>query len=202
MSKFIRNISEDIKINKEIKRKEYKLIRNSNSPSICEKIKENVKSTLKLHFNKHQIKKKYVGIYWPLKGEIDIRFIKEISTQKVVLPSSCKTRGITYHEWSNNQLSLDSNKIPSPNGEDAVNPRDISIIFVPALAIDQEGYRLGYGGGYFDRLRKKDLWFSIPSFVVISNNCISKEPLPRNKWDLPFNGWISEKGLHEIEATK
>ena len=86
--------------------------------------------------------------------------------------------------------------------EEVIKPTDISILFVPAIAIDQEGYRLGYGGGYFDRLRHRDLWFSIPSFVVISNNCISREPLPRDGWDLPFNGWISEKGLFQIEATK
>ena len=137
----------------------------------------------------------------PLKGEVDIRFIKEINNQKVALPSSSKTKGISYHDWSNNPLKIDSNNIPAPTGKNAINPNDISILFVPAVAIDQEGYRLGYGGGYFDRLRQKDLWFSIPSFVVISNNCISKKPLPRERWDLPFNGWISEIGLHQIEPT-
>ena len=198
----MKNIYENIKLNKEIKRKEYNLIRNSNSSLIHEKIKYNVSDLLKTHLNKHHAKGKYIGIYWPLKGEVDIRFIKEISNQKVVLPSSCKAKGISYHVWSNNQLSLDSNNIPSPKRENDVDPKDISILFIPALAIDQEGYRLGYGGGYFDRLRQKDIWLSIPSFIVISNNCISKEPLPRNKWDLPFNGWISEKGLHQIKATK
>ena len=198
----MKNIYDDIKFNKELKRKEYNLLRNSNSSSIHEKIKLNVKSTLKLHFKKHALKGDYIGIYWPLKGEVDIRFIKEIYNKKVALPSSCKTKGISYHKWSSDKLTLDSNRIPSPKGENAIDPKDISILFVPGLAIDQEGYRLGYGGGYFDRLRQKDLWFSIPSFVVITNNCISKEPLPRNKWDLPFNGWISEKGLHLIEATK
>ena len=118
------------------------------------------------------------------------------------MPSSSKTKAISYYPWSNNQLELDSNRIPAPKGEKAINPNNISILLVPAIAIDQEGYRLGYGGGYFDRLRQKDLWFSIPSFVVISNNCISKTTLPRDKWDVPFNGWISEKGLHQIEATK
>ena len=198
----MKNIYDDIKFNKELKRKEYNLLRNSNSSSIHEKIKFNVKSTLKLHLKKHNFKGDYIGIYWPLKGEVDIRFIKEIYNKKVALPSSCKTKGISYHKWSSDKLTLDSNRIPSPKGENAIDPKDISILFVPGLAIDQEGYRLGYGGGYFDRLRQKDLWFSIPSFVVITNNCISKEPLPRNKWDLPFNGWISEKGLHLIEATK
>ena len=92
--------------------------------------------------------------------------------------------------------------IPAPKKVNAIKPNDISILLVPAIAIDQEGYRLGYGGGYFDRLRQRDLCFAIPSFVVISNNCISKKPLPRDRWDVPFNGWISEKGLHQIDATK
>ena len=195
-------MSINIKTRKEIKRKEYNLIRYSNSSLIHERIKSNVKSALQILLKKYHVEGKYIGIYWPLEGEVDIRFIKENNKQKIALPSSSKVQGIKYHNWSHNQLELDSNKIPAPHRENAIKPNDISIIFVPAIAIDQEGYRLGYGGGYFDRLRQKDLWLSIPSFVVISNNCISKEPLPRDTWDLPFNGWISEKGLHQIEATE
>ena len=193
---------EHIKSKKERKRKEYNLIRLSNSSLIHEKIKSNVKSSLQILLNKYHDKGKYIGIYWPLKGEVDIRFVRKMNPLKIALPFSSKNKGLSYHHWSNNQLELDSNKIPAPLRENAIKPNDISIIFVPAIAIDQEGYRLGYGGGYFDRLRQKDLWISIPSFVVISNNCISKKPLPREKWDLPFSGWVSEKGLHEIEATK
>ena len=193
---------EQIKAKKELKRKEYHSIRCSNSSLIHEEIKSNFKSSLKILLNKYHINGKYIGIYWPLKGEVDIRFIKEIDNLKIALPSSSKIKGLNYHHWSNNQLKLDSNKILSPIGEKSINPIDISILFVPAISIDQEGYRLGYGGGYFDRLRQKDLWISIPSFVVISNNCVSQKPLPRDKWDLPFSGWISEKGLNQIEAPK
>ena len=187
---------------KEIKRKEYNLIRYSNSSLIHEKIKSNVKSSLQILLKKYHIDGNYIGIYWPLKGEVDIRFIRELNKQKVALPSSSKNKCLNYYHWSNNHLGLDSNKIPAPIEENAIKPNNISILFVPAIAIDKKGYRLGYGGGYFDRLRQKDLWMSIPSFVVISNNCISKTTLPRDKWDVPFNGWISEKGLHQIEATK
>tara|TARA_Y100001968_G_scaffold90634_1_gene81580 strand:+ start:232 stop:819 length:588 start_codon:yes stop_codon:yes gene_type:complete len=190
------------KSKKELKREEYNIIRYSNSLSIHEKIKSNVKSALKILLSKYHVEGKYIGIYWPLKGEVDIRFMRDYSKQKIALPSSSKDKGVSYHHWSNNQLELDSNKIPAPIGENPLNSNEMSILFVPAIAIDQEGYRLGYGGGYFDRLLQKDLWMSIPSFVVISDNCISKKPLPRDKWDLPFNGWISEKGLHEIEGTK
>ena len=195
-------MNKDIKLRKEIKRKEYNLIRYSNSSIVNEKIKANVKLALQILISKYHINGKYIGIYWPLKGEVDIRFIREITNQKIALPSSSKTKGITYHHWSNNQVEPDSNRIPAPIEKNAISPNDISILFVPAIAIDQNGYRLGYGGGYFDRLRQQDLWLSIPSFVVVSNSCISKEPLPRDEWDLPFSGWISEKGLHQIKATK
>ena len=181
-------------------RKFFKNLRNKSSSIDMRNVEINVKKYVDSIFSK-DLKKKYIGIYWPLKGEVDIRFIKEINSLKVALPSSSKSKGISYHHWSNNQLEIDSNSIPAPTEKDAIKPNDISILFVPAIAIDQEGYRLGYGGGYFDRLRQKDLWFSVPSFLVITNNCISKKPLPREKWDLPFNGWISEKGLHQIEAT-
>tara|TARA_B100000700_G_scaffold311446_1_gene393275 strand:- start:355 stop:930 length:576 start_codon:yes stop_codon:yes gene_type:complete len=188
----------DTQSEKERKRKEYNLIRYTNSSLTHEKIKSNVKIGLKILLNKYHNEGKYIGIYWPLKGEVDIRFIQESNKLKIALPSSSKIKGIRYHHWSNKKLELDSNNIPAPIRESAIKPNDISILFLPAIAIDKHGYRLGYGGGYFDRLRQKNLWFSIPSFVVISSNCISKKPLPRDKWDLPFSGWISEKGLHQI----
>ncbi len=195
-------MQENNKFRKEIKRQEYTSIRCSNSSLTHEKIKSNVKSSLQILLKRYHHENKYIGIYWPLKGEVDIRFIKGISKHKTALPSSSKIKGISYHHWSDNKLKPDSNGIPAPTGENAIKPSDISFLFIPAIAIDEEGYRLGYGGGYFDRLRQKDLWISIPSFVVISNNCISKKPLPRDAWDLPFNGWISENGLHQLKPTK
>ena len=191
-------MNESITSKKEIKRSEYNLIRYSNSSSLHEKIKSNVRTGLNILLKKYHVEGKYIGIYWPLKGEVDIRFIKDIYNQKVALPSSSKTNGLAYHYWSNKKLRLDSNSIPAPLEESPINPNNLSILLVPAIAIDQEGFRLGFGGGYYDRLRQKDLWISIPSFVIISDNCISKNPLPREKWDLPFNGWISEKGLSQI----
>ncbi len=195
-------MSKIIKSEKEIIRRKYNLIRYSNSTSIHERIRTNVKIALHILLKKYQGSGKYIGIYWPLKGEVDIRFLKDLQNQKIALPLSSKKNGMKYHEWSKNNLEPDSNGIPAPLREQSIHPSKISILLVPGIAMDKEGYRLGYGGGYFDRLRQKEMWSSIPSFVVISDNCISNIPLPRDKWDLPFNGWISEKGLHQIEALK
>ena len=187
---------------KNFKRKEYNLIRSSNTSLIHQKIRSNIKIALNILLKENTENAKYIGIYWPLKGEIDIRFLKHFNNQKVALPSSSKKSGLNYHPWSKRKLKLDQNNIPSPLEEKKLCPADISLLLVPAIAIDLEGYRLGYGGGYFDRLRKKNIWRAIPSFVVASQDCVSENPLPRDSWDIPFNGWISENGLHKIETTK
>ena len=120
---------ENIKSKKELKRKEYNLIRCSNSSSIHEEIKSNVKSALQILLKKYHVSGKYIGIYWPLKGEVDIRFIREINNQKIALPSSSESKDINYHHWSNNKLELDSNKIPAPLRESVIKPSEISILY-------------------------------------------------------------------------
>ena len=191
-----------IKLEKEIKRKEYNLIRDSNPSSLQEKIKASINNALIELLSENKKKHNYLGIYWPLKGEFDIRFLKERKNQKLALPASSNDGSIKYHHWSRENLILDSNNIPSPLKEKILSHDDLSLLLVPALAIDQKGYRLGYGGGYFDRLRQKKEWRSIPSFVIISQNCVSEKPLPRNSWDIPFDGWINENGLHQVQQTK
>ena len=62
----MKNKYDDIKLTKEVKRKQYNLIRNSNSSLIHEKIKYNVKSALEILLPKYHINEKYIGIYWPL----------------------------------------------------------------------------------------------------------------------------------------
>ena len=191
-----------IKLKKEIKRKEYTLIRHSNPKYIQEKIKVSVSNALIELLSENKNKNNYLGIYWPLKDEFDIRFLKKTTNQKLALPASSSNGLITYHHWSSKNLIPDSNNIPSPLKERTLDHNELSLLLVPALAIDQEGYRLGYGGGYFDRLRQNKVWRSIPAFVIISQNCVSDRSLPRDSWDIPFNGWIHENGLHQIKQTK
>ena len=107
----MKNIYDDIKSTKKNLRKEYNLIRNSNSSLIHEEVKLNVKLALNILLYKYHIEGKYIGIYWPLKGEVDIRFIKEINSLKVALPSSSKSKGITYHPVSYTHLTLPTKRI-------------------------------------------------------------------------------------------
>ena len=69
------------------------------------------------------------------------------------------------------------------------------MIFIPCLAVDKNLTRLGYGGGYFDRLRGDKNWRAIPCIGVLTSNCVSHHALIRADWDIPLSGFITEKEI-------
>ncbi|MFN5162901.1 MAG: 5-formyltetrahydrofolate cyclo-ligase, partial [Cyanobacteriota bacterium] len=84
--------------------------------------------------------------------------------------------------------------------QDSLAAPDLGLLLVPALAIDRRGIRLGYGGGWYDRLRADPAWRAVPALVVLPAACVV-EALPSDPWDVPFDGWIDESGLHWITPT-
>lgn len=54
---------------------------------------------------------------------------------------------------SESRLAPGAFSVPEPTEDDEnIEPGDIDFALVPALAVDPRGYRIGYGGGYYDRL--------------------------------------------------
>ena len=118
---------------------------------------------------------------------------------ELALPGVGKEKdGLSYYPWKEQPLKKDLCGIPCPLNEPKLHPKAIAVLLVPALAIDEKGYRLGYGGGFYDRLRMHPQWRSIPSYLVLPTSCISKSLLPKDPWDIPFDGWISERGFRAI----
>ena len=165
------------------------------------KVSSIVKEAINLEVNKaiakslgSKSKDGYIGIYWPLIGEIDLRNLKLISDLKIALPLCSKNRKMHYCPWGNKPLGRDQEGIKAPINERSLQAEEIDILLVPGIAIDKNFIRLGHGGGYFDILRENINWRKIPAFVVIPEACISNEDLPREEFDIPFDGWISELG--------
>ena len=179
-----------------LQRERFLNLRAQSMPDLQERVRKKVEEKLKESYNLNTLKG-YIGIFWPIKGEVDLRKLKDSLDLPFALPVSHKNGRISYHQWTNSPLINDSCGIPAPINQKVISPSEISLILAPALSIDHEGYRLGYGGGYFDRLRSSKEWRSVPSLVVLSSNCISLNPLPRDSWDIPFNGWIDEEGEWE-----
>jgi 5-formyltetrahydrofolate cyclo-ligase len=85
-------------------------------------------------------------------------------------------------------------------GEDArrLEPEKGGLIIVPALAYDRCGYRMGQGGGYYDRyLSARDL-FS----VGIGRDCLLCDHVLREEHDAPVDCLVTETGVYRFPRTK
>jgi len=157
---------------------------------------KNVEKNVKLYvdsFIKESKKIDYVAIYWPLKNEVDIRSLKEIIS--LALPRCNDKKELLFYPWDEKPLTKDSEGILSPNNSFSLSHTEISMIFVPCLSVDKNLIRLGYGGGYFDKLRRDKSWMNVPCIGVLTSNCVSKIPLARAEWDIPLSGFITEKEI-------
>ena len=128
------------------------------------KIREkNNKKNIQIDFNKiikilkkEKITKKIIGGYYPVNFEVDdLGLLKKFEKNKfnISLPVIKKNFQMNFYRWSFSEL-LKVNKygIPEPETKNIVYP---DILLIPLVAFDKNLNRLGYGGGYYDRLIKK-----------------------------------------------
>jgi 5-formyltetrahydrofolate cyclo-ligase len=92
---------------------------------------------------------------------------------------------LEWVRWTGEPEGLEkAKKILEPVGPAISDIGKIEIVIVPALRIDRNGYRLGQGGGYYDRaLPQLAAW----SIGLIHPDEISSEDLPREPWDFPLH---------------
>jgi len=144
--------------------------------------------------NKNIFKKKILGVYYPVNYEIDIlEFFKKLETkgQKLCLPVVKRNNEMDFYSWSTkNLLKINKYGIPEPEQIKKVFP---DILLIPLVAFDSKLYRLGYGGGYYDRYihkisRKKKLLK-----IGIAHSCQKINRVPVNKYDKKLDVIITEK---------
>jgi 5-formyltetrahydrofolate cyclo-ligase len=154
-----------------------------------------------------------LGLWWPIGAEPDLRpFAVELQRRRpdalalpVVepWPPGGSQLQLHYRPWSpGGALLPDACGIPAPAAGPAapLRPEQLALLLVPALAIDPSGIRLGSGGGWYDRLRADPAWRDRPALAVLPAACVSATALPRDPWDVPFDGWLDEQGLHRLRT--
>jgi len=158
----------------------------------------------------------HLGLYWPLQGEPDLRPLAPAHPHLALPAVDGDPPRLQYRPWRpGTPLAPDRYGIPAPaapleNGPEQqpeapppppasgwnLSPPALGLLLVPALAFDpHSGIRLGYGGGWYDRLRADPAWRAVPALVVLPSACLSAN-LPRESWDVPFHGWLDEHGVH------
>ncbi len=140
------------------------------------------------------IKNKKIGAYYPINYEIEcLEIIKklEILGYKISLPVIREKNKMDFFEWSyNDPLCISKIGIPEPHTIKKVYP---DALLVPLVAFDRYNYRLGYGGGYYDRYIKKisNIKKIVTIGLAFSFQKIYK--LPINKTDERLDFILTEK---------
>ena len=128
------------------------------------KIREkNNKKNIQINFNqvikiikKNKITKNIIGGYYPVNYEVDdLKLLEKFKKNKfdISLPVIKKNFQMDFYKWSfSDPLKINKYGIPEPETTNIVYP---DVILVPLVAFDKNLNRLGYGGGYYDRLIKK-----------------------------------------------
>ncbi len=87
--------------------------------------------------------------------------------------------------------------------KDKLRPFDktlIDLIVTPGVAFDTDGYRVGYGGGFYDKFLA-DIKDKV-SLIGIAFNLQKIDEAPRNQFDIPLNALITESGIKRFDRNK
>lgn len=145
-----------------------------------------------------------LGFYWPLRDEADPRLLAEAFAARgheLALPRiPAKDAPLGFHRWRQSDATLvNAFGITEPlEDADAVTP---SVVLVPLLAFDAEGYRLGYGAGYYDRTLEaiKAKMRALAIGIAYSGQEVSE--LPRRSYDQKLDAVLTEHGLRHFHQT-
>lgn len=110
----------------------------------------------------------------------------------------CSNHTMSWHVWSPaTSLELRIGEygiLEPPSHAPTLKPEDVDLILVPAVACDVRGYRLGYGGGFYDRMLSLPEWASKLTIGIVFEFARLPE-IPTDPWDRSLQGVCTEAGL-------
>ena len=152
-------------------------------------------TTSRIHF----IEARNIMIYCSVGREPGTLRIAETAFQmgKTVTFPHCYRGGIMHARvvGSMDELKPAMLGIPAPPETAPILPPDeLELIIVPALAYDPDGYRIGYGGGYYDRFLSNTAAYTIG----LCRSRLKRDVLPREPHDIPVKCVVTEDATYDI----
>jgi 5-formyltetrahydrofolate cyclo-ligase len=133
-----------------------------------------------------------LGVYWPFQAEFDPRPLIDWVTQQgwsVALPAVVDKKGpLEYRAWRPGEKLVDGVwNIPIPEKREIVIP---DAVLAPLVGFDRQCYRLGYGGGYFDRTLAAQS--PRPSAIGVGFELSQIETIYPQHFDIPMEIVVTE----------
>jgi 5-formyltetrahydrofolate cyclo-ligase len=147
---------------------------------------------------------KKIAIYMSIKNEVRIEYLIDLNKSgdiKLFMPVCENNGNMGFYKFESMEvMKRDSLGILCPKNAYEIDEKDIDVFFVPGLAFDIYGNRVGYGKGCFDRSLKKAVnsYFIgvCYDFQFIKNDVLESEPE-----DVKMNFIITENGIFKIDRT-
>lgn len=150
-----------------------------------------------------------VGFYWPLRGEFDARaliasWLAADPERRAALPVIRERHtALEFHAWTPDAPMREGHhRIPEPAAAARALP---DLLLVPCVGFDADGYRLGYGGGYYDRtLAAWPPHAKMPVTVGVAYEAcrIDAGLLEREAHDLPLDAVVTDAGCRLAGARR
>lgn len=138
--------------------------------------------------------------YFSFKKEPDLSLLFNNYQKKWGFPR-CVNKELIWHLWTpKDELKKGAYGINEPDHNlPLINPKKVDLMLVPAVACDYQGYRLGYGGGYYDRMLNLSQWQNIPTVGIIFDFAYLPA-IPVEKWDKKLNYICTDLNLISINT--
>ena len=140
-----------------------------------------------------------LGFYWPYKGEVDARHAVRHLRQRgavAALPTVVnKGEPLQFLQWwPGASMRTGVFDIPFPHNTRRVTPH---ALFIAPVAFDEAGYRLGYGGGFYDRTLAAMM--PQPLKIALSFEASRVPTIHPQRHDVPMDFIVTERGVYQVE---
>lgn len=140
-----------------------------------------------------------LACYLPMDDEVDpIRIVERAwSAKKRIFVPVCDPRGNLFFRLLRPETELRKNNFGlwEPLAGPTAEAKTFDAVITPLVAFDDNGHRIGMGGGYYDRcfsfLRHRKNWLR-PKLLGVAFACQKVEKIEPNPWDIPLSRVFSE----------
>jgi 5,10-methenyltetrahydrofolate synthetase len=195
--------SGELKLWRSAERKRLLAARLALDPAALERLRQAIDTHLEREFP--WLATRIVAFCWPIQNEYDARHLARRLRESgacTALPVAFAPRTpLGFRLWKpGDPLAEGALGIPFPAAGDAVVPE---VALVPVNGFDAQNYRLGYGGGFFDRTlaalaaqRKK------PLTIGVGYEIARMETIHPQDYDVPMDWIVTESGVYQPRNSR
>jgi 5,10-methenyltetrahydrofolate synthetase len=139
---------------------------------------------------------KVLAFCWPIRNEYDARPLAKTWRERGALTAlpvvAGKNQPLGFRVWTpGDPMRRGPLDIPTPASGRVVTP---DVMLLPMLGWDARGYRLGYGGGFFDRTLAA--LAPRPIALGVTYECLRLDEFESMDWDQPMDWVVTESTVY------